>query len=107
MAHTPLFRNAPILGQFFLKNEDPEAFAAAATAVVGDTVTIEHDAENSHDSFAALVRLDKTGTKLGYIAKEYSPAVIGFVNAGCVVKGTVTGFTAKNPVANVFIEEPE
>lgn len=107
MPHTPLFRNAPILGQFFLKTEDPEAFAAAATAAQGDTVTLEHETENTHDTFAALVRLDKTGTKLGYIAKEYSPAIIGFLNAGCVVRGTLTGFTAKNPVANVFIDEPE
>ena len=101
MSTTPLLRSIAILGQYFLSGDDLEA---ARAIVPGNEVAIEHETTNEHDQFAALVR-GPTGHKLGYIPKEMSPAICAFCDAGYKVTGTIIGFSAKNPIANIVVHD--
>lgn len=105
-----IFRDIEILGQYFLKEESQKQTVAGLSPQ--SEVRVRHEPENAHDRFAAVVEAihpdSRPGLpvwcKIGYIPKQYSPAAVVFAASGYRVYGEISGFTIKNPLANIYVE---
>lgn len=96
-----IYRDGRVVGQFFIS--DAHQRSTAENLPPDSPVQCVAEPENEHDKLAVSVRFG--GAHVGYIPKEFSPAIALFLSAGYLVTGHTTGFAKKgqrNPLVRLW-----